>query len=104
MQENASMQKPDFIYFGERYYDPATLCWLTQDPIEDGDGPNLYAYVHNNPLLFVDPNGCWAKDFLNSGWGKAATIFAEVALAATVVGWGVTGIAEGFLAGCTGGI
>jgi hypothetical protein len=34
-----------------------TLCWLTPDPIGDGDGdnPNYYAYVHNNPLFYIDP-------------------------------------------------
>ncbi|MBA3238373.1 MAG: RHS repeat-associated core domain-containing protein, partial [Parachlamydiaceae bacterium] len=45
------------VYFGKRYYAPNTLCWLTPDPIGDGDGPNYYAYVHNNPLLYNDPDG-----------------------------------------------
>ncbi|HRD56201.1 MAG TPA: hypothetical protein PLC42_07385, partial [Parachlamydiaceae bacterium] len=25
-------------------------------------GPNLYAYVHNNPLIYVDPYGLWAEE------------------------------------------
>jgi RHS repeat-associated protein len=48
------------IYFGERYYDRSTRCWLTPDPLEDGDGPNLYCYVHNNPLYYTDPDGRFA--------------------------------------------
>lgn len=45
------------IYFGARYYDPSTMCWMTPDPLEDADGPNLYRYVHNNPLYYTDPDG-----------------------------------------------
>lgn len=45
------------FYFGKRYYDPKTLCWITPDPLEDIDGPNYYAYVKNNPLYYTDPNG-----------------------------------------------
>lgn len=97
-------EETGFIYFGERYYDPSTLCWLTPDPMEDADGPNLYAYVHNNPLFFVDPDGCLSMDWLNSGWGTGAAIFANVALMASGVGAGFCGITEGFLSGCAGGI
>ncbi len=44
-------------YFGARYYDPEVGRWLTQDPLEFVDGLNLYAYVNNNPVNFVDPDG-----------------------------------------------
>jgi len=50
-------------------YDPEVGRWLTPDPLGFADGPNLYAYVHNNPLTFVDPDGLFteeAKDFLGS--------------------------------------
>jgi RHS repeat-associated protein len=40
-----------------RYYDPATGRYLTADPIGQLSGPNLYTYVGNNPLLWVDPLG-----------------------------------------------
>ena len=93
-----------FIYFGERYYDPSTLCWLTSDPLEDADGPNLYAYVHNNPLFYVDPDGCFSFGCINLDWTTLVTIAAEAALVTTVVGWGLAGVAEGFMAGCSGGI
>jgi RHS repeat-associated protein len=49
-----------FVYFGERYYSPASCRWITPDPLGSADGPNLYAYVKNNPLMNIDPDGLFA--------------------------------------------
>ncbi len=46
-----------WVFFGRRYYDPEVGRWTTTDPLWFEDGPNLYAYVQNNPIIFVDPNG-----------------------------------------------
>ena len=46
-----------FIFFGHRYYDPALGRFITTDPTGYDDGPNLYAYVRNNPLLSTDLYG-----------------------------------------------
>ncbi|MCP5508043.1 MAG: RHS repeat protein [Chlamydiales bacterium] len=46
-----------FIYFGRRYYDPQLGRWISKDPLGNPDGPNRYAYVHNNPLIHVDLYG-----------------------------------------------
>ncbi len=54
-----------FVYFGRRYYAPEIGRWLTPDPIGYQDGPNLYAYLHNNPLLAIDLYGL-AKEDRNS--------------------------------------
>ena len=45
------------IYFGYRYYAPATFKWLTRDPIAEAGGVNLYGYVSGNPLKYIDPFG-----------------------------------------------
>ena len=39
------------------FYDPGTQRWLNRDPVGEADGPNLYAFVHNNPVSMVDPDG-----------------------------------------------
>jgi RHS repeat-associated protein len=49
-----------FTYFGRRYYDSETGRWITPDPAGYADGPNLYAYVHNKPLIYIDPDGRFA--------------------------------------------
>jgi len=41
-----------------RYYDPDVGRFISEDPIGFAGGDvNLYAYVGNNPILFVDPWG-----------------------------------------------
>ena len=47
-----------------RQYDPELGRWLSRDPLgeEEGDGPNLYSYVLNNPIILFDPTGLKAKE------------------------------------------
>jgi RHS repeat-associated protein len=47
----------EFFYFGRRCYDAGLGRWATPDPIGHGDGPNLYAYIHNNPHTHFDEYG-----------------------------------------------
>jgi RHS repeat-associated protein len=44
-----------YNYF--RYYNPPIGRYLTPDPIELRGGINIFAYVSNNPLLFIDAYG-----------------------------------------------
>ncbi len=58
-----------FLYAGEQYDETSSLYYLrarhydvsagrfTQEDTYLGDGRNLYAYVHSNPLKYVDPTG-----------------------------------------------
>jgi len=47
-------------YNWNRYYDPETGRYMRVDPV--GEGLNLYLYVQNNPLKYIDPEGLVAKD------------------------------------------
>ena len=42
---------------GHRYRDLETGTWLSRDPADFIDGPNLYAYVKQNPWSKFDPEG-----------------------------------------------
>ena len=46
------------LFMRARYYDPAIGRFINKDPIGfDGGDINLYAYVANNPVNFIDPDG-----------------------------------------------
>ncbi|NJD69712.1 MAG: PKD domain-containing protein [candidate division NC10 bacterium] len=49
------------VRFGARDYDAGTGRWTAKDPIRfKGGDTNLYGYVLNDPVNFVDPNGQFA--------------------------------------------
>jgi RHS repeat-associated protein len=47
----------NLYYYRNRWYDPQEGRFISEDPIGLGGGINLYAYVENNPLKFIDPMG-----------------------------------------------
>lgn len=68
-------QESGFILIGHRYYDPETGRWISPDPALFIDGPNLYAFVHNNPLHYLDRSGLssenrHSKEFENYFYGE----------------------------------
>lgn len=46
-----------------RVYDPRTASWLSEDPLEDVDSPNLYGYVAGRPHEATDPWGLQASNY-----------------------------------------
>ncbi|WP_374021037.1 RHS repeat-associated core domain-containing protein [Paenibacillus thiaminolyticus] len=61
-------------YLRARWYDPSIGRFLTEDTYEgEISNPlslNLYTYVANNPLIYVDPSGnMWAWHLLQAVWG-----------------------------------
>jgi RHS repeat-associated protein len=68
-----------------RAYDPNTARWISRDPLAHAEtlmGPNLYAYVLNDPINEVDPLGLWGIGFgtvnggnFNIGVGDPSILF-----------------------------
>ncbi|RYD60417.1 MAG: RHS repeat-associated core domain-containing protein, partial [Verrucomicrobiaceae bacterium] len=59
---------------GFRYRDLELGCFINRDPAGFVDGPNLYAYVRQNPWSKFDPEGLWLEDvvigvLLACDWG-----------------------------------
>ena len=57
-------------YFGARHYSPSLSRWLTPDPLGQLDGPNVYLYVRNSPLNFIDPWGLLKQKTEGDLWGE----------------------------------
>jgi RHS repeat-associated protein len=49
-------------YYGARYYAAWLGRWVSCDPSEMIDGPNVYLYVANNPIGFTDFEGTQMSD------------------------------------------
>jgi RHS repeat-associated protein len=56
---DGGLYDPDnkLVRFGARDYDAEIGRWLNRDPIGEWGGINLYGFVGNNPVNFVDPFG-----------------------------------------------
>ena len=51
-------EETGYSYFGARYYNPELSVWLSVDPMaEKYPSTSAYAYVENNPIIFIDPDG-----------------------------------------------
>lgn len=67
------------LRFGARDFDPASGRWKNKDPIGfDGGNSNLYVYVSNDPINYIDPYGLYdmmdfQQDFVDvsAGLGDA---------------------------------
>jgi RHS repeat-associated protein len=48
-------------FYRARYYNPTLQRFISEDPIEFAGGFNLYAYVANSPIGYIDPTGLSAR-------------------------------------------
>jgi len=97
------------VRFGARDYVPEVGRWTAKDPILfRGGSPNLYGYVVNDPVNFVDPNGKFglagaaiggAIGAVSAAVGTAVTGGSWSAIATSAVTGGVTGAMVGSGAG-----
>jgi len=58
-------------YYGYRFYVPSLGRWLTRDPIGEEGGINLYGFVNNDPMNWIDPDGEFPLWVICTGAGMA---------------------------------
>jgi RHS repeat-associated protein len=71
-------------YYGYRFYNPTIGRWMTRDPHGEAGGINLYGFLGNNPVSFVDPWGLWTWQgeaiYVSGGLYKAGKGYLSVKL------------------------
>ena len=78
------------VFVRARNYDPETGRWISADPIGIDGGENLYQYVSNNPVCFIDKYGYMTMAFYV--YGNVSCIF--------IVGSGLSGKIGGIIDLC----
>jgi RHS repeat-associated protein len=90
-------QRVGVTFYTYRYYDPVTGRWASRDPIEELGGLNLYGFVENRPVSYIDTDGRLA--IAPSLQAAAAAIAAATAEAgagiASVGGSALVGVGSG---------
>ncbi|MGA1239007.1 MAG: RHS repeat-associated core domain-containing protein, partial [Limisphaerales bacterium] len=67
-------QESGLLYYGYRFYNPATGRWINRDPIGEKGGFNLYTFVLNMPLGATDKLGmkCCLIEYPKGPWPHSA--------------------------------
>jgi RHS repeat-associated protein len=76
--------------YGFRFYDPTVQRWLNRDPLGEWEGPNLYSFVHNKPVVEVDVDG-------RTGWQLPPQLHQDPEFTRGFY----EGAGSAFVAGCT---
>ena len=51
-------EETGMYYYGARYYEPRISLWISSDLLEEQFADySTYAYAHNNPIKYIDPDG-----------------------------------------------
>ncbi|MEC4020976.1 RHS repeat-associated core domain-containing protein [Streptomyces sp. H27-D2] len=92
------------LYYRNRYYDPQTGRFISQDPIGYAGGPNLYQYALSSPTTYTDPSGnspmlagCVVGGLVDGGMDWLGQ-----RLSGRKVDWGQVGMSAAI--GCLGGM
>jgi len=83
------------VRFGARDYDPEVARWTAKDPILfQGGDTNLYGYVLNDPVNFIDPLGWFAEVIIwhPVGMGRSSFGHASTNINGTSYSWAPNGM------------
>jgi RHS repeat-associated protein len=98
----------NIMLIGSRWYSPNLKRWISRDPIKYKGGYNLYGYVEENPIKYVDPMGhdavainvgTAASNTLGSTWNRMKPILNGAAIGAAQGVAVAAGTVGGFIIG-----
>ncbi|MEU9744287.1 RHS repeat-associated core domain-containing protein [Streptomyces niveus] len=92
------------LYYRNRYYDPESGRFISQDPIGYAGGTNLYEYALSSPTTYTDPTGNspMLAGCIIGGLGEAGLDWLGQRLSGRKVDWGQVGMSAAL--GCAGGM
>lgn len=64
-----------WAFFGRRYYDAEVGRWTTPDPLRFVDSPNVYCFVKNRPMRYLDPDGRFISITIGDNYEVCANCF-----------------------------
>ncbi|MFF8611558.1 RHS repeat-associated core domain-containing protein [Streptomyces sp. NPDC015350] len=92
------------LYYRNRYYDPETGRFISQDPIGHAGGTNLYQYALSSPTTYTDPSGNspLLAGCVFGGLSEAGLDWLGQRLSGRKVDWGQVGVSAAM--GCATGM
>ena len=75
------------VYHGFRYYSPVLCRWISEDPIGEAGGINLYQFCWNDPVNGIDPYG---EDVADYNWDWLYNTSDALAGFGDTISWGLT--------------
>ncbi|WP_329377105.1 RHS repeat-associated core domain-containing protein [Streptomyces sp. NBC_01716] len=92
------------LYYRNRYYDPESGRFISQDPIGYAGGTNLYQYALSSPTTYTDPSGNspMLAGCVIGGLSEAGLDWLGQRLSGRKVNWGQVGTSAAL--GCVGGM
>ncbi|MFJ9032886.1 RHS repeat-associated core domain-containing protein [Streptomyces sp. NPDC102274] len=92
------------LYYRNRYYDPESGRFISQDPIGYTAGTNLYQYALSSPTTYTDPTGNspMLAGCVIGGLSEAGLDWLGQRLSGRKVDWGQVGTSAAL--GCAGGM
>ncbi|MFD3483256.1 RHS repeat-associated core domain-containing protein [Streptomyces sp. NPDC058665] len=92
------------LYYRNRYYDPESGRFISQDPIGYAGGTNLYQYALSSPTTYTDPTGNspMLAGCVIGALGEAGLDWLGQRLSGRKVNWGQVGTSAAL--GCVGGM